>query len=86
MSHTTDPSLHPDALFGSNAWVARALGLSKDNFFRKRRRLEEDGFPRPDPLTGLYLKDDVIEWVNRRRRLVEAKHVGVQQEINLDAL
>jgi len=66
---TSDPSFHSDALFGSNAWAARRLGMSKDRFFRKRDELEAAGFPKPDRLTGRYIKADVDQWVERRRQI-----------------
>lgn len=64
-----DPSLHHDALFGSNTWAARRLGMTKDYFFRKRDELEAAGFPKPDILTGRYIKADVDAWVERRRQI-----------------
>jgi len=38
-------------------------------FFRKRDELQAAGFPKPDPLTGRYIKADVDAWVERRRQI-----------------
>ena len=67
-----DPTLDTLSLFGSNDWAARRLGITKDTFFRKRTELETAGFPKPDPLTGRYIKADVDAWVDRRRQIGEA--------------
>lgn len=75
-----DPTLHRDALFGSNAWAARRLGMSRDLFFRKRDKLELAGFPKPDPLTGRYIKADVDTWVERRRQITNAAAITLRSE------
>lgn len=48
-------------------WVVEYLGLSPSNFQRRRKALEAEGLPKPDPLLGKYLKADVIAWVENRR-------------------
>lgn len=82
---TQDPSLHTDALFGSNDWAARRLGRSKDWFFRHREKLESRGFPKPDPVVGYYLKSAVDEWIAKRAPQSCATVPGSQGE-NLRAL
>lgn len=65
----TDPTMSPDAAYGSNQWCATSLGKSKDWFFRNRKVLEADGFPQRDPIIGLTLKADVHAWIAKRRRI-----------------
>lgn len=84
-----DPSFHPEALMGSTAWTARRLGVSKDWFFRHRDKMVTAGFPKPDPLTKLYIKADVDEWVQKRRQSAPGPGRTMQapkQEVNADAL
>lgn len=80
-----DPSFSDTAAYGSNAWAAARLGLTKDTFFRKRKDLEEQGFPKRDPLTNLYLKDDVEAWLDRRRKIVNETVISVAGP-NLDGI
>lgn len=61
-----DHSLSPLARFGSNAWAAQRLGMSKDLFLSKRAELEAEGFPRRDAVVGLYHKASVDRWIERR--------------------
>lgn len=69
MPAARDRTFTPESLYGSNEWVSLRLGLTKDNFFRKRQCLYSRGFPRPDPDTGHYLKADVDAWITQQRRL-----------------
>ena len=63
-----DLTFHPVSLYGSTDWVALALGLTKDTFYRKREKLYALGFPRPDPIDKTrWVKADVEAWVARRR-------------------
>lgn len=86
-----DPSLSEHSLFGSISWAARCLGMSKDNFMKKRDTLESEGFPSRDPLTNLYLKDDLYAWVSRRRTIADRIEAIPEREqsktgVNTDAL
>ena len=54
--------------FGSIDWAAATIGRSKDWFFRKRKTLEDAGFPKPDDQVDLYIKADVLAWIRRRRK------------------
>lgn len=73
-----DPSLQDTALYGSTQWVANRLGLTKDAYFRKRRALEEQGFPTRDPLTGQFHKGDVDAWIAKRRRIVDDAQLRIE--------
>jgi predicted DNA-binding transcriptional regulator AlpA len=64
-----DRTFNETSLYGSVTWVAATLGLSKTTFCRKLPAL--DGFPRRDRVTGLYVKADVQEWVERQRTLAD---------------
>lgn len=70
-----DRTFDDTALYGSTLWTAHTLGLSKDSFFRRREALEAEGFPRRDRLTGLYLKADVIGWIERQRVIADRARV-----------
>lgn len=78
-----DRTFHEASSYGSTAWVSLRLGMSKDTFFKKRDALERRGFPRRDPLTGLYLKMDVDAWIEARRVLGDGNR---KTEVNHDAL
>lgn len=68
--HTTrDVTMDQHSLFGSAAWAALRCGLSRDRFRKNLSALENSGFPKPDRITGTYIKADVDTWVNRRRQL-----------------
>ena len=64
-----DLTLNEISLFGSASWAALRCGLSIDKFRRVRPNLETSGFPKPDMITGHYIKADVDAWLNRRRQL-----------------
>lgn len=86
-----DLTMSEESSFGSVSWVAQRLGLSKDQFLRKRDTLEGEGFPKKDPLTKNYHKADVDAWIDHRRRIPDAKTVAVSNltsrtEVNLDAV
>lgn len=65
---TKDKTFHPESKAGSIAWVAARLGRSTDWFRTHRDTLEQEGFPKPDQIIGLYLKADVDAWLDSRRR------------------
>lgn len=67
------------SLYGSAEWVARTFGKSKSWFFSNRDRLEGEGFPRKDRITGTWQKADVIEWINRQRQLADRATVKADQ-------
>jgi predicted DNA-binding transcriptional regulator AlpA len=88
-----DLTFHPTSMFGSIAWAALTLGLKEDTFYRKRAKLEEHGFPRPDPLNKRrYIKADVEAWVARRRTVPDVTEINVSvdedesQGVNVDGL
>ena len=84
-----DPTFDALAMYGSSAWVAQRLGLTKDTFYRKRPALEAEGFPSRDKITGLYHKADVDAWIHRQRRIADRDTVQAsagKTEINYDAL
>ena len=86
-----DPSLSEHSLFGSISWAAMTLGMTKDNFIKKRDTLEREGFPSRDPLTNLYLKDDLYAWVSKRRTIADRIEVIPEREkstkgVNTEAL
>lgn len=69
----SDPTFSDDALYGSTAWAATTLGMSVDTFYRRRKKLEREGFPKADPLTLRFLKADVYTWIDRRRTITDTK-------------
>lgn len=66
---TRDRTFDPHSLYASNEWAAWRLGMSRDTFFRKRARMEQEGFPIPDKITGQYLKADIDAWIENRRQI-----------------
>ncbi|WP_428515122.1 hypothetical protein [Roseovarius sp.] len=77
--------------FGSISWAAKRLGMSKDQFLRKRDNLESEGFPKRDPLTNYYHKADVDAWIDHRRRIPDAltdaiSGIKPRTEVDLDAI
>ena len=68
----TDISMNANALYGSLSWAALRIGRSKDWFLKARDKLEAEGFPCRDPLTNMYLKQDVDAWIEKRRRIAQA--------------
>lgn len=52
--------------------VATYLNRSEQWFAHKRPQMEAAGFPRPDPLLGLYDQRAVDQWLDRRSGLVAA--------------
>lgn len=84
-----DRTLTKESAFGSEAWVYTKLGLSRDKFRAKKIKLQTADFPKPDSITGLWIKADVLEWIDRRRQLkncvtIETSYQGL--EINEDAI
>jgi predicted DNA-binding transcriptional regulator AlpA len=62
-----DATFHEVSAYGSAAWVAARLGRSLGWFRDHRDELATAGFPRPDPITGLWIKSDVDAWIDNRR-------------------
>ena len=89
---TEDRTFHEVSLYGSLEWAALTMGLSKDRFHRRRKDFETRGFPPPDAITKLYLKADVIAWVERRRRISNTDAIcatvgtSAPQKVNTDVL
>lgn len=52
--------------------VATYLNRSEQWFAMKREKMEASGFPRPDPLLGLYDQRAIDLWLDRRSGLVAA--------------
>ncbi|MBP2290767.1 hypothetical protein [Azospirillum rugosum] len=52
--------------------VATYLNRSEQWFAMKRPQMEEAGFPRPDPLLGLYDQRAIDLWLDRRSGLATA--------------
>ncbi|MBT9384491.1 hypothetical protein KM176_11530 [Pseudooceanicola sp. CBS1P-1] len=84
-----DHSLTAEAACGSSKWAAQFLGLSPGAFSDRRRTLEAKGFPQPDPLLKLYIKADVMAWLETRRRIRDGDKMpedGERPRLNLGAL
>lgn len=64
-----DPTMSPDAAYGSERWCAATLGKSYEWFRKARADLEADGFPPRDGLIKLTMKADVHAWIAKRRRI-----------------
>lgn len=83
----TDHTFDSVSLYGSVAWTARRLGMSKDTFFRRRDDLVKNGFPTQDPLTRAYLKSDVDAWVENRKKITATIAVRASTSgVNFDAI
>lgn len=88
---TEDITFSKMSAYGSVSWAAQRLGMSKSQFLRKSKLLESEGFPRKDAVTGGFHKNDVDAWIDRRRRISDAKVVAFPEarqrtEVKLDAL
>jgi len=78
-----------DSAYGNLSWLHEYLDLSRSQFQRKRRALEAEGFPKPDPILGKYLKADVRAWVESRRTVRDPGKVEestTTMKVNDDAL
>ncbi|MEP2718417.1 hypothetical protein [Pseudophaeobacter sp.] len=87
----SDPTMENISLNGSVRWAAARIGWTLNKFRQKRDILENDGFPKVDRITNLYVKADVDAWINRRRQLSDnvVLSVGVEkilEEVNFGAL
>ncbi len=87
----SDPTMEKISLNGSVRWAAARIGWTLNKFRQKRDTLENDGFPKVDRITNLYVKADVDAWINRRRQLSDnaVLSVGVGktlEEVNFSAL
>jgi hypothetical protein len=80
------------SMYGSTAWAATVMGVSRDTFYRSRCQWETEGFPPPDPINKHYIKADVETWIANRRRVADkiGNHATVGHfnngKANLDAL
>ncbi len=86
-----DPTMEKISLNGSVRWAAARIGWTLNKFRQKRDILENDGFPKVDRITNLYVKADVDAWINRRRQLSDnvVLSVGAEntiEEVNFGAL
>lgn len=89
MTARPDITLEPISLYGSEKWAAATLGLTMPKFRCAMQSLHTAGFPRPDDITGHYIKADVTAWVNNRRKVsdrVKMDHSGTTDGLNLDAI
>lgn len=82
----TDLTFSDESRFGSTLWVATRLGMTVNTYHRRCKSLVEAGFPRRDPLTNLYPKDDVDAWINARHKSHVTLRVEGKQGINLDGI
>ncbi|SIT11265.1 hypothetical protein SAMN05421772_11954 [Paracoccus saliphilus] len=77
---TNDKTFDPVAAYGSEHWIAARFGRSHDWLKRERKRLESEGFPPRDPLTGFTLKADVDAWLAKRRRVADPVQVRAHEK------
>lgn len=68
-SNSADRTFDPVSQFGSLRWVAATMGLSVDQLRPRLPKMNGDGFPKPDQIVKLYIKADVLAWIERRRQL-----------------
>lgn len=80
----TDRSASPNSLMASPAVAAEMLGRSPEWFRQNKRELVKHGFPAPCPVTKMYSKKAIRDWVERRDVTVTTTHT-IRME-NLDAL
>lgn len=72
-----DTTFDDASAYGSTLWVARTLGRSRNWLIEKRDTMvKTEGFPRPDAVTGHYIKEDVLAWVRRRRQIADRVEVS----------
>ncbi|PJE33451.1 hypothetical protein PSM7751_00001 [Pseudooceanicola marinus] len=84
-----DRTLTTEAAVGSTRWVSSFLGMSPEAFRNRRKNLESEGFPRPDPILKLYIKADVKAWIENRRSIAPENLVvssAKKKNINFGAL
>lgn len=69
------------------SWVRERLGFKPTTFSKVKPRLFAEGFPKPDPLVGRYLRDDVEAWIEGRRTIAPNDSPARDcADINFDAL
>lgn len=88
---STDPTFDDLSLYGSIKWACKRMGKSTNWFYRHRDQLiANEGFPRVDSVTNLYIKADIEAWIERRRQIPDKMTVQTTTEshprINPDAL
>lgn len=70
--------------------AAARLGLSTAAFYKRRSRLEAEGFPKIDDVLGRYLTEDVDAWLKNRRQVRDlsdtVQSLDQKTRINFDAL
>ena len=66
--------------------VAARLGCSPETFRARRPKLEQAGFPKPDPILRGYIDEDVEAFLARRRQIDDDAVATSAQEVNFDAL
>lgn len=83
-----DRTFDPASAFGSSLWAATRLGMTRDTFYRKKLKLMRRGFPKPDEITGHYLKADVDRWIEQRQTVPSHDTVEVSgpKGVNFDAI
>lgn len=91
MAKHTDITFDKASCYGSIRWVCVTMGRSQNWFHRKRLELEQiEGFPKPDGVTGHYIKADIFAWIAKRRQIADSLKVQSTTEpsarINNDAL
>ena len=88
--HPRDITFDDMSAYGSVKWAALTLGKRYSWFMRERSRLETAGFPKPDLITGHYIKADVEAWITKRRQIADRVEVQPttesQPRINPDDL
>lgn len=70
-SKKSDATFTDTSLYGSRLWCAVTLGRTYEWMMQgyNKAKLSNEGFPKPDPINGRYIKADVIAWINRRRQI-----------------
>ena len=62
----------------SSPQIADMLGINYSTFIKKRKCLEEYGFPKKDPILNKYSIRDVEAWIENRRTVPDANHVTIE--------
>ncbi|SLN37004.1 hypothetical protein AQS8620_01336 [Aquimixticola soesokkakensis] len=64
-----DRSFNEKAEMWSQDRAALALGMNCSHFRKKKKQLQEEGFPEVDHITKRYVAADVRAWIARRRKV-----------------
>jgi predicted DNA-binding transcriptional regulator AlpA len=83
-----DRTFDPASAFGSSLWAATRLGMTRDSFYRKKPRLLRRGFPKPNEITGHYIKADVDRWIEQQETVParDTIETSESQGVNFDAI